>query len=711
MSDRHPKLRLDEILVRRGLVTEEQVKEALEYQREHGGKVGSHLVRFGYVDERGLLSALAQQFGCETVELSAIEIPEIITRFVPSRVARARMIVPFDYDLEKDVLKVACLNPNDENLRDELKFITRGKDIALFIAAEKSLRDAIDQYYPARLPADIDIDESDSVQPDRAAAQTVHNNEWTHIPQYGHVLIITNDSQADAPLRQALELEEFKVCEVASADDAIELIGDDRFEAVFIRDTVPGDYIDLIDRLRKHSPSTLVHYYESLSDVFVRETAMGDTVDLLEKNLDLFTSLLASKEKLQSNHSAKVGHYTSRLCQRLGLPEKDRVGITTAAYLHDFARYYYGNLEEPDYERQLVGLSAKLLDSLNYSPLVVGVLRAMYRDLGNKFQKRLPIEALGGNIVTAVDLFCESMPLHERVSLDRFEKIRTKFEDLVGKLFMKEVVDAFLKMIQDEILSVQNVEQYSQTMIFCDEDEVIESIEPKLHKEGFHVLVQRTADHYLELFSRSRPDIQILINNREPQRIAELVKRMLDRGVDFNRIPTFLVTARERIGQLTDYLEQGIEDIIPVDDDFGMLIVKMKKIRSRLKAESTYKLRLSDGGGTRGSLEDMNVIDLLQALGPGQRTAKLTVNCEGQQLVIFLELGQIVFAKCDRKEGAEAVYEGISWTFGNWSIEPVDAGELPNPNNDLPNESILMEGCRRVDEQKRADATGPINVG
>jgi hypothetical protein len=72
------------------------------------------------------------------------------------------------------------------------------------------------------------------------------------------------------------------------------------------------------------------------------------------------------------------------------------------------------------------------------------------------------------------------------------------------------------------------------------------------------------------------------------------------------------------------------------------------------------------------------------------------------ELTICLDKGRIIYAQSDDKTGAEAVYDGVTWHTGKWVVQPLKESELPAPNNDDANESILMEGCRRLDEKSRA---------
>jgi hypothetical protein len=104
--------------------------------------------------------------------------------------------------------------------------------------------------------------------------------------------------------------------------------------------------------------------------------------------------------------------------------------------------------------------------------------------------------------------------------------------------------------------------------------------------------------------------------------------------------------------------------------------------------------------GSTGSLSDMNLIDLLQALGPSRRTTKITVNSSatGEKLELYLDQGNIIFAQVEDLQGAEAIYLAMTWEEGTWTLEPIKEMDVREPNNDLSNEAILMEGCRLKDE-------------
>jgi len=702
-------LRLDEILVQEGLVTETQIREALMRQKAHGGKIGSQLLYHRYIDEAGLVKALTLQFECRGVLLSDIEIANEVIKMFPRKVAIARRVIPFDYDPEANILKIACENPNDETLINELNFVTRGKEIELYVAAELALNTAISKFYLGR---DISLDDNLLLEiPDDATdtgeIQKIPDTapDITSLDSRGNILLVTDEEYSAPLLISLLEREKYRIVVTDSADDAIEKHGDYQFHTVLIKDTVPGDYIDLIDRLRKTSPRTVVRYYESTAGLILHGDYLPDFEMMAIKNLDLFTSLLSTKEGMNSNHSGIVGQYADKLCRSLGLPARERLQITTAGYLHDLARYYYPS-EKPEDPRASIRLTAKLLQSLNYPPVVVEMLRSMYVDLGGKFTKRLPIETLGGNILTIIDLFCDNIPVEKPLSLDKFDTIKKKFRDLTGKLFLREVVEVFITMIQEQILTQQTLDTSSQVMIVSTHPGDSYLLELRLKNEGFRVVSQSTQDTFVDLFQRSKPDILVLIIPGKQDDVKAFVEKLLDQGIDFSDAPTFVLTDVSTAQHMTALIEQGIEDVLSIDANPDLLVVKLHKIHTSLEEHRRKADAVSNQTtGTVGRLSDMSLIDLLQALGPGRKTAKITVspnNEKEEQLTLFLDSGAISYAHYRDKLGADAVYEALGWTDGGWVVEPVIQSELPESNNNLPTESILLEGCRLLDEKVKS---------
>ncbi|MCH7688001.1 MAG: Flp pilus assembly complex ATPase component TadA [Planctomycetes bacterium] len=169
--------RLGQILVENGHLTEDQLWDVLEEQKQSPGEViGQVAVRMGLVTGEQVTEALAEQWGMPVVNLSETTIPPKVLELVPQTMAEIYKIMPIS--LKNDVLTVAMADPQNvaalDDLRNFLGYDVRGavsdlKDVEKAIAtnyAEK--QDSIEDVLSA-LEFDEDEDESASGQYDLTA--------------------------------------------------------------------------------------------------------------------------------------------------------------------------------------------------------------------------------------------------------------------------------------------------------------------------------------------------------------------------------------------------------------------------------------------------------------------------------------------------------------------------------------------------------------
>jgi type IV pilus assembly protein PilB len=138
--------RLGDLLVREGLITREQLQQALEQQRGSGMRLGYVMVKAGMVQEIEITKMLARQFRVPAVDLSRFEVDPKIIKLIPADVALKHHVLPLKR--EGRTLTVAMADPTNVSVVEDLKFITRF-DIFPVIAGEYTLRTAIERYYEA----------------------------------------------------------------------------------------------------------------------------------------------------------------------------------------------------------------------------------------------------------------------------------------------------------------------------------------------------------------------------------------------------------------------------------------------------------------------------------------------------------------------------------------------------------------------------------
>lgn len=137
-------MRLGDLLVSSGIITGEQLEQALALPREDGQRLGDVLIRQGVISEAQLIDALRVQLGVDFVDLTAVSIPVELAKYVPRNLAKKFLVVPVK--LVQDRLYLAMHDPLDFVAQDEVKTASR-KRIIPMIATRKAVEQAIERLY------------------------------------------------------------------------------------------------------------------------------------------------------------------------------------------------------------------------------------------------------------------------------------------------------------------------------------------------------------------------------------------------------------------------------------------------------------------------------------------------------------------------------------------------------------------------------------
>jgi type IV pilus assembly protein PilB len=136
--------KLGELLVRSGRIDQTQLNEALALQKEQGGRIGTNLVKLGYLTEKQLVDALSQHFKVPAVDLNGMDIDEAVLKIIPADLARKYTILPVSKT--GATITVAMIDPTNVFAMDDVKFMT-GYRVEPVVASESGIRVAIDRYY------------------------------------------------------------------------------------------------------------------------------------------------------------------------------------------------------------------------------------------------------------------------------------------------------------------------------------------------------------------------------------------------------------------------------------------------------------------------------------------------------------------------------------------------------------------------------------
>ncbi len=137
-------VRLGDMLVKAALITREQLNQALQQQQTGGGRIGTNLVKLGFISEDDITSFLSRQYGVPSINLSHFDIDGTVIKLIPSEIAQKHQVIPINRT--GNILTVAMADPSNIFAIDDVKFMT-GFKVEPVVAAETSIRNAINKYY------------------------------------------------------------------------------------------------------------------------------------------------------------------------------------------------------------------------------------------------------------------------------------------------------------------------------------------------------------------------------------------------------------------------------------------------------------------------------------------------------------------------------------------------------------------------------------
>lgn len=141
------KIRIGDVLVAAGAITEEQLQEGLAKQEETGRKLGKALVDLGFISNDMLITVLTTQLGIDYIELKGAKIEDKVIHMVPESMVTKYQAIPIEVDPDNpNILKVAMADPMDIMAMDDIGLVTN-LQVEPMLASEEGIKNAIDKYY------------------------------------------------------------------------------------------------------------------------------------------------------------------------------------------------------------------------------------------------------------------------------------------------------------------------------------------------------------------------------------------------------------------------------------------------------------------------------------------------------------------------------------------------------------------------------------
>ncbi|MEJ7849736.1 MAG: type IV-A pilus assembly ATPase PilB [Pyrinomonadaceae bacterium] len=163
-------VKLGEILVRENLVTPQQLREALDYQRTSGGRLGNNLVKLGIISDDVITAVLSRQYGVPSINLDLFHIEDAVIKLISQEVALKYTVLPISK--VGATLTLAMADPTNVFAMDDIKFMT-GFNVEPVIASEVSIQMSVGKYYGGS--NQIDIFDASVFETDKAGSKNGKN--------------------------------------------------------------------------------------------------------------------------------------------------------------------------------------------------------------------------------------------------------------------------------------------------------------------------------------------------------------------------------------------------------------------------------------------------------------------------------------------------------------------------------------------------------
>ena len=155
--------RIGDILVRSGVITQEQLEKALERQRKTGKRLGSVLVELGFITEEELLKFLSDRFRVPAMNVTEDQVDENVLSLIPRDMAQRHMILPIRREGRKLIL--GMVDPADLYAMEDVRFKT-GFDVEPVVMSESNMIRLLDKFYPVSKEMKVVGEEEESIADD-----------------------------------------------------------------------------------------------------------------------------------------------------------------------------------------------------------------------------------------------------------------------------------------------------------------------------------------------------------------------------------------------------------------------------------------------------------------------------------------------------------------------------------------------------------------
>lgn len=216
-----------------------------------------------------------------------------------------------------------------------------------------------------------------------------------------------------------------------------------------------------------------------------------------------------------------------------------------------------------------------------------------------------------------------------------------------------------------------------------------------LKKSDLNVTVSTDGNDAISKVETLKPDLvisEIDLGSTDGFTLLQFIKKT----TSLKDIPFVFLTKNKNIDEKVKGLKLGANDYLTKPIYLKEIITRIKILLERVERD---KVEMGVDKGFSGDLTNMGVVELIQALELGNKTAIIRLKYKTHEGVIYFKKGRIVHAEVGKLKGEKAFYLILNWTEGTFQIEFTEHNIMETIT--ISNQGLLMEGLRRIDEWKQ----------
>ncbi|MBN1355480.1 DUF4388 domain-containing protein [bacterium] len=566
-------------------------------------------------------------------------------------------------------------------------------------SASRNLDDLIRQYRQAEAKKDVEKKKSPDLEPEMSSFILQH---------YDRVLILEPNEAAGEAAFRLLKAEGYNAEWETERQAAIEILQNEEFttlivsegfsaEGLLVRDTLKDKGIQVNLRVVKDFGTAILGHEESAS--------LKDTRRAFHHLLEFLVRFLESFHPPMVGHAKEVARLSREVAIRMELLPEMTDGVTVAAYMHELTELHerykpfwdksesiFGNLELkfPDWS------VSDLTSNIRYPfPIAETIKHLQERYDGKGYPDGLQGEAIpiGARIISPIDIYLNMISGDMGPAVSRGEAIDQLIIDS-GSSFDPTVIEILVGLLKTELAEREGTE-YREVILFVDSYGDEDLIKIQLREEGYRVHSADTIQTALTTIEKEKPFMVIseidLIEGTGYQLLDTIRKK-----TETKETPFIFLSSRSDSSFISKALRAGADDYLPRPISSEVLLAKIARTISRARGRSAG---LAERRGVTGSLRDLGILEIIQILAAGSKSAMLILNNGQEEGRVALSDGRIIYAKLGEQQGEESFYRFIGWDEGEFTIHMNVSP--PNENISIKNDMLLLEGFRRLDETKK----------